>query len=276
MKPVDLALQNLASSRAIRRSEILPYQLTGYREGQPVLRQPGGKEFSGARLNTNGAIAAGIAPTRSDGSILLIDGMPYSANKTRQKTKKYDSLDIYILQDISGSFAGTWPIVAGLFDNIEDQLNTLRQASRISQVRVGLGLFGDFYEHKIECTKNYDRIRLVYEELTGGGGDEPQLDSILQSSKNPAVGFGVRSLKIIVMITDEPDEYSVATPEEVKNALKIAKTEVILLIGETNESRNFWQPVASILGAEYEQINGSGADLFGAIARTVKRIRRRV
>lgn len=77
MNPIQSALTNLAATRdATPPPSARPFELVGYEAGQPLIRQAGGQPFRGGQIDTNGAIAAGLVPTRQAGEVLRIDGVP--------------------------------------------------------------------------------------------------------------------------------------------------------------------------------------------------------
>ncbi len=124
-----------------------------------------------------------------------------------------DPLDVFFLQDLTGSFGDDLPNVKEVVPQAVDALNKIQDNTQI-----GLGSFMDkpingrgvstdyVYQTDLTMTKDASIFSMALTGLTlGNGGDwaESQLESLFQVAKHGSdIGFRENAVKTVVMMTD--------------------------------------------------------------------------
>jgi hypothetical protein len=127
-------------------------------------------------------------------------------------------LDVFLLQDLSGSFKEDLPIVEDLVPNLVNGLKQFQVEPRfgigpfIDKPIGGFGMTGDFvYQTALPLTTDTAALQSAIGSLNtseGVGEDEPeaQLEALLQTAKRASSEIGYRSgaRRVVVVATDAP------------------------------------------------------------------------
>lgn len=98
MQPIDRAISNLKSPSNPQVFVAPRYEIVGFKDGQPLLKPPGGEPFQGGKLVSNGSIQSGPIFTQQAGGAIQGWTMPRVVTPTIVQSP-IDSLQIYFLVD---------------------------------------------------------------------------------------------------------------------------------------------------------------------------------
>jgi hypothetical protein len=161
----------------------------------------------------------------------------YSLEVANGNTKIYrDStlLDLFLLQDLSGSFEDDLPVIRGLLPNLVTEVRQFQSDSWF-----GVGSFDgyDGYVYRTERPMNNNannQLQSTYASLSiGGGGIESQLESLLRvAARASEIGFRMTATQVVILITDETYQQPASLPSiaQVRDALRSAGITPVFLV----------------------------------------------
>lgn len=219
------------------------------------------------------------------------------------------TLDLYFLQDLTGSFGDDIDTMRLLITELFDQsLSLLGRPLGFGKVRFGVGSFmekpsvgiqGDYvYQHHVNLSPSRQKFQEIYDAFTiasGSGGDTPecQLEALMHVAyRSEMIGFGGgRHKKIVVILTDAiahlPGEITINRPndgddtidatedypsvEQVKTVLQ--KYKVIPIFLATQDAIVFYQGVCDQFGSgTVELLSQDSSNLISALKKALGKV----
>lgn len=214
-----------------------------------------------------------VQPTESDAIQLYGRSQDYSLEVVNGETKLYRDrtlLDLFLLQDLSGSFRDDLPIIRGLLPNLVTEVRGIQADSRF-----GVGSFDgyDGYLYKTAQAMNNNannQLQTTYANLViGSGGIESQLESLLRVAargRTSEIGFRTDSTQIVMLITDETYQQNVPNlpaVAQVRAALSSAGIIPVFLV--TSDVQADYTTLANQLDGEVVTLSNNSANLVTAI-----------
>jgi hypothetical protein len=245
----------------------------GSEGSRKIIRLPSGSVIT-ADSASSGAIALGqIVPIRAGGRIDALRHNPPPLPAPSFLPPSYDSLDLYLIQDVSPSYYESLPTPAGIFANLSSvESESLKKIVRARTVRWGLGSVASNYKHERSLNKDPTLVSAGYTALQEGAGDERQLDAIAAAAQNPLVDWGVKAFKVILLITDEPDQYS-DYRNQIPALAQILKERKIAVAGLLAGATSYWGGVSTDLEMPLVPLESDLKLLIEAIKEAVEKLR---
>ncbi|AUB40515.1 Secreted protein containing bacterial Ig-like domain and vWFA domain [Nostoc flagelliforme CCNUN1] len=257
-------------------------------------------EARAASLITNVTPSGGLAePGRYDVFLDPGDPLPITVQVTVPKTPK--KLDLFLLQDLSGSFGDDISTVQGLVPSFASSVKSI-----VPDTLFGVGSFvdkpinpfgssGDYvYKTELALSSSEAALQKTIDRLTsksGNDGPESQLEALLQTALRASseVGFRNDAFKVVVLSTDaefhqagnfdsQPanngDAVLDGSPEgtgedypkilQVKDALQAAN--IIPIFAVTSDAKSFYEDLVSDFGfGSVVNLSSDSSNLVNAI-----------
>jgi hypothetical protein len=166
-------------------------------------------------IDGSGAGSAAVVDLRTGGSIgdaTLVLGKGSVAIERQP-------IDLYLLQDLSGSFSDDVSVVRGLLTGDDGLIDSIRNIQPDTNFGVGAFVdkpvypfgdssYGDYvYQTQLKMTRSEDDFVAAVDAmvvLSGADGSEAQLEALYQTAlrANTEVGFRAGALRVVLLTTD--------------------------------------------------------------------------
>lgn len=157
MQPIDRALSNLKNPSNPQVFVAPRYEIVGFKDGQPLLKPPGGEPFQGGKLVGNGSIQAGSIFTQQAGGTIQGWTMPRVVQPQIVQSP-IDSLQLYFLLDRFSIYNqqphGLRSTVYDLFKLVSSEGVTKLQKKGIRNIEYGFGSYCGSFRQEAGLSAN--------------------------------------------------------------------------------------------------------------------------